>query len=94
MRGVENGFTLVRNAQEGRLTISDDRGRVLSEASCEGAKRASIIGQAGSSAARTLYSRWGNWWGWVNLVAAIGFLGLMLGKRAKGGEGRIFDADR
>jgi len=84
MRGVENGFTLVRNAQEGRLTISDDRGRVLSEASCEGGKRASIIGQAGPSRARTLYSRWGNWWGWINLVAAVGFLGLMIGRKRKG----------
>jgi apolipoprotein N-acyltransferase len=107
MRAVENGFTLVRNAQEGRLTISDDRGRVLSEASCEGAKRASLIGQAGSSSARTLYSRWGNWWGWINLVAAVGFLGLMAGGKRRRvnrnerlkretarDEGRIFGAGR
>ena len=83
MRAVENGYSLVRNAQEGRLTISDDRGRVTAEASCEGAKHAALTGRVGASASRTVYSRWGNWWGWVNLVAAICFLGMMIGRKKR-----------
>ncbi|HTV54124.1 MAG TPA: nitrilase-related carbon-nitrogen hydrolase, partial [Terriglobia bacterium] len=33
MRGVEYGYSIVRSAKEGYLTVSDDRGRVLAEAS-------------------------------------------------------------
>lgn len=31
MRGVEYGFTIIRTAKQGLLTVSDDRGRVLTE---------------------------------------------------------------
>ena len=72
MRTVENGCVLVRNAQQGRLTISDDRGRVLAEASSEGSKHASLVGEVCSKAnGATLYSRWGDWFGWLNLFLAV-----------------------
>ncbi|MGH8182090.1 MAG: nitrilase-related carbon-nitrogen hydrolase, partial [Rhodanobacteraceae bacterium] len=35
MRGVESGFAIARAARSGRLTLSDDRGRVVAEASSE-----------------------------------------------------------
>ena len=74
MRAVENGYSLVRNARDGRLTISDDRGRVSAEASAEDGRRAFLTGELLPSANATLYSRWGDWFGWVNLVVAVGFL--------------------
>jgi len=74
MRAVENGFSLVRNAREGRLTISDDRGRVLAEANSEDGKSASLTGTTGPAAGPTFYSRWGNWFGWLDLVVAAYFL--------------------
>ncbi|HWK03538.1 MAG TPA: nitrilase-related carbon-nitrogen hydrolase [Puia sp.] len=74
MRAVENGYSLVRNAQEGRLTISDDRGRVLAEANAEDGQRGFLTGRVGPSAGPTLYSRWGDWFGLLNLFAAVGFL--------------------
>src|SRR5206468_361992 len=33
MRGVENGFAMVRDARVGLLNISDDRGQILAEQS-------------------------------------------------------------
>lgn len=74
MRAVENGYTLVRNAQQGRLTISDDRGRVTAEANCENGKGAFLTGTTGPSAGPSLYSRWGNWFGWLDLIVAAYFL--------------------
>jgi apolipoprotein N-acyltransferase len=77
MRAVENGYTLVRNAQQGRLTISDDRGRVLGEASSEDNQRAVLIGKIGASEGPTFYNRWGDWFGWLDLLAAVYFLFLI-----------------
>jgi apolipoprotein N-acyltransferase len=72
MRAVENGFVLVRNAQQGRLTISDDRGRVRTEASSENNRSASVIGEFScKTAGATLYSRWGDWFGRLNLFLAV-----------------------
>lgn len=68
---VANGYTLVRNAREGRLTISDDRGRVLTEASSEGQGFVSAMGIARPSSGHTLFSRWGEWFGWLTLAGAI-----------------------
>jgi apolipoprotein N-acyltransferase len=82
MRAVENGYVLVRNAQQGRLTISDDRGRVLAEASSEGNKHASLTGEICSKADATLYSRWGDWFGWLNLFLAVGQI-VMLSHRLR-----------
>lgn len=83
MRAVENGYSLIRNAQEGRLTISDDRGRVLAEASAEDGQRGSLIGEVGPSAGPTLYSRWGDWFGRLNLGAAILLLVLLFSGRGR-----------
>jgi apolipoprotein N-acyltransferase len=72
MRAVENGFMLVRNAQQGRLTISDDRGRVLAEGNAENNKHVSLIGEVYSKAGTiTLYSRWGDWFGRLALILAV-----------------------
>ena len=71
MRAVENGYVLVRNAQQGRLTISDDRGRVLAEASSEGSKHASLTGEVCLRTSGTLYSHWGDWFGWLILFLAV-----------------------
>ena len=39
LRGVEGGFSLARNARQGRLTLSDWRGKVLFEANSESGKQ-------------------------------------------------------
>jgi apolipoprotein N-acyltransferase len=74
LRSVENGFYLVRNARQGRLTISDPCGRILLEGNCENKLGAATAGKIGPAASRTLYSQWGNWFGMLNLIAAGGLL--------------------
>jgi apolipoprotein N-acyltransferase len=78
LRGVENGFTIVRAANQGRLTVSDNRGRVLAEQSSETARVASLVAFAPVRHDDTLYTRWGDWFAWVNLagLAAISLSGM------------------
>ena len=72
LRGVENGFSEVRAARQGRLTISDCFGRVNSEASSIHKKNVSLLGEVTLLKKNTIYSRFGDWFGILNLVAAIG----------------------
>lgn len=68
MRGVESGFAIARAARSGRLTLSDDRGRVVAEASSE-QHDAELVGVLPLRDTHTLYSRWGNWFVWLGMAA-------------------------
>ena len=83
LRGVENGYSIVRNARQGRLTISDPYGRVLKEASSEDRKTTDLIGTIQPRDGNTLYSRWGDWFGWIDLVAAAVLLFFLITGRKK-----------
>jgi apolipoprotein N-acyltransferase len=74
MRGVENGFAVLRVASHGLATVSDDRGRVLTLAQ---------VGPPGTTVARadvplgtgpTLYTRLGDWFAWLCIALAVGTL--------------------
>jgi apolipoprotein N-acyltransferase len=67
MRGVESGFAMARAAREGRLTLSDDRGRVVAEASSE-QRDAELVGDLPLRETRTLYGQWGDWFIWLDLL--------------------------
>ncbi|GAB3789958.1 nitrilase-related carbon-nitrogen hydrolase [Dyella agri] len=73
MRGVESGFAIARAARKGRLTLSDDRGRVLAEASSE-RQDAELVGDLPLRHTRTLYSRWGDWFAWLDLAMLAALL--------------------
>ncbi|MFC5742821.1 nitrilase-related carbon-nitrogen hydrolase [Dyella tabacisoli] len=75
MRGVESGFAIARAARSGRLTLSDDRGRVVAEASSE-KRDAELVGDLPLRETHTLYTRWGDWFVWLDLIALAGWLGL------------------
>jgi apolipoprotein N-acyltransferase len=77
MRGVENGFAVVRNARLGRLTISDNRGRVLNEASSIKGEPVSLVGNVEIIRSKTLFSRLGDWFGWLNVLGTLVFLALL-----------------
>lgn len=78
LRGVENGFAIARAARQGRLTLSDDRGRVLAEASSE-QHDATLVGDLPLRTTHTLYARWGDWFAWLDLalLAALLFAALL-----------------
>ncbi|GAB2569615.1 hypothetical protein ISP15_03140 [Dyella jejuensis] len=73
MRGVESGFAVARAAHAGRLTLSDDRGRVVAEASSE-AGDAELVGDLPLRETHTLYAQWGDWFAWLDLIALTAWL--------------------
>ncbi len=65
MRGVENGFSMVRAAKNGFLTVSDDRGRVLAEARSDAAPFATLVASVPAAHSATLYLLLGDWFAWL-----------------------------
>ncbi len=82
LRGVENGFSEVRAARLGRLTISDCFGRVGYEANSSKGSLATLRGEVSLQNRTTLYSHFPNWFGIANLIAAIFFI-LFAGRKRK-----------
>ena len=81
MRGVESGFTIVRAAKQGVLSVSDGRGRVLAEQDAATVHFASLVAMAPVRHDDTLYARWGDWFAWLNVAALIALLFSLAGKR-------------
>jgi apolipoprotein N-acyltransferase len=74
MRGVEDGFSLVRAAKDGYLTVSDDRGRVVAEARSDSAPFATLLASVPAAHSATVYLLLGDWFAWLAcalLVLAI-----------------------
>lgn len=74
LRGIENGFSEVRTARQGRLTISDCYGKITDEANCSDGKGVTLLGNVSLQKINTIYTRLGDWFGVVNLIAATGFV--------------------
>ena len=68
MRAVEDGFSLVRSARGGFLTVADDRGRILAETRSNSAPFATLLATAPAGHDATLFQMWGDWFGWCALV--------------------------
>lgn len=77
MRGVESGFSVVRSAKRGYLTVSDDRGRVLAETTSYSAPFATLLATVPESHDGTLYLLLGDWFAWL-AVALLAYLLLHL----------------
>lgn len=75
LRAVENGFALVRAARNGLLTVSDNRGRILAEASTAPGRFVSISGSVNVVREKTFYTRTGNWFAWSGTVIFLILLG-------------------
>jgi apolipoprotein N-acyltransferase len=68
MRGVEDGFSIVRAAKNGYLTVSDDRGRILAETRSDSAPFATLLASVPAAHHNTLYLRLGDWFAWLSLT--------------------------
>lgn len=73
MRGVENGFAVARAARQGKLVLSDARGRVAAQARTKqgGYTAVSATLASGADAGDTLYDRIGDAFAWF--CGALGF---------------------
>ena len=78
LRGVENGYAIVRTARQGQLTISDHKGKVLYEASCTNNKAAALTGKFPLVSTKTIYSQFGDWFGYFIAITAVIFILLRL----------------
>ena len=72
LRGVENGFALLRSAFDGMETISDARGRILARAPTTRGGMAAIAADVPLGPGPTLYTRIGDVFSW--LCAALSLL--------------------
>jgi apolipoprotein N-acyltransferase len=71
VRGVESGFTVVRAARDGLLTVSDPYGRVIAEhASSAMPGSALLVKVAVGAPLATLYKQIGDLFGWSCVAAA------------------------
>ncbi len=71
LRGVESGFSIARSVKQGILTLSDDRGRVLTQHITGSAPFDILVGTLPLGSGPTIYARTGDWFAWINLAFAV-----------------------
>ena len=86
LRGVENGYAIVRSAREGVLTVSDAYGRVTAEAP-SGPQTAYNVVVPLNAPGPTLYARYGDVFGWAMLALSALLIGWSLWARSRAGQG-------
>ncbi len=83
VRGVENGFALARVAQQGLLTLSDAYGRIVAETPSSASPDAMLVAELSPGPGRTLYTRTGDWLGWISVALLPVLLGMCATNRSK-----------
>ena len=83
LRGVENGFSIIRTARQGRLTISDTYGSVVAEENSSNGKATTLIGQVSLTRTNTFYTQYGEWFGYAIIAASIFFIILTILRKEK-----------
>jgi len=72
MRAVEDGFSLVRSARNGYLTVADNRGRILSEKRSDSQMPfTTLLTTAPVHHSATVYLLLGDWFAWVPCTLLI-----------------------
>jgi apolipoprotein N-acyltransferase len=71
VRGIENGFAVARSAKEGLVTVSDRYGRILKESSTFVADEATVVTSVAIAPKKTIYSKLGDWLGWLSLIGTL-----------------------
>jgi apolipoprotein N-acyltransferase len=82
-RGIENGFAMVRAAEEGLLTVTDGYGRMIAWKTS--GSEALLVADVEPGPGATFYTRTGDWCGWlaVGLTAGLAlFSTSKVGRRA------------
>jgi apolipoprotein N-acyltransferase len=80
MRGVENGFAVVRSAFNGLQTVSDAQGRILARASTVQAGMVRLSADVPLGLGPTLYTRIGDVFAWACVALALGLAAMLLRK--------------
>jgi apolipoprotein N-acyltransferase len=72
MRGVENGFSIVRAANEGLLTASDAEGRLIAKKSAAASGMTTLIATVPLGPGSTFYTRFGDTFVWCVIGLFVG----------------------
>jgi len=86
LRGVENGYSVVRSARNGMLTVSDAFGVVTSEAQ-SGPQTAYRVRARQHGLGPTFYARYGDIFGWAMLAFGALLIGWTIWARRRAGQG-------
>jgi apolipoprotein N-acyltransferase len=81
MRGVENGFAVVRSAFKGVATASDAQGRVLARASTVQPGMVQLSADVPLGPGPTLYTRIGDVFAWLCVALSLGLTAMLLKRR-------------
>lgn len=72
MRAVENGYSMARPARLGYLLLADPHGRVLGQTRADtSAPVVSVTADLPLRTGTTLYTRWGDWFGYLCLLGTV-----------------------
>ena len=71
VRGVENGFAMARSAKTGYVTAHDAYGRTLASSSTFDEDPAMVVAEVPLGPGPTLYTSWGDWFGWLCVVMSL-----------------------
>ncbi|MFQ6327984.1 hypothetical protein ACLMAL_17850 [Nocardia sp. CWNU-33] len=69
IRGIESGVGIARAPQLGALVASDSRGHVLASAETDVAITRSVAASIPLDSGSTIYVRFGDWFGWLSVLA-------------------------
>jgi apolipoprotein N-acyltransferase len=69
LRGIEQGFSVIRTASQGMLTLSDPYGRIVAEAESSEATVTTLLADAPIGSVPTAYREFGDAFGWACVVA-------------------------
>lgn len=84
VRGVENGYGVLRASREGLLTVSDAYGRVLAERASSSLPGSTLLAPMPGRTAAAPWARWlGPLLGWLCVAASASLLALLLHARLR-----------
>jgi len=85
MRAVEDGFSLIRAAKNGYLTVSDNRGRILAETRSDSSPFVTLLADVPAGHSSTLFLLLGDWFAWISAgTLFITLIQLVLTRKSTG----------
>jgi len=87
LRGIENGFTVVRSAREGVMTVSNPYGRVTAQAASGSDVATLTTAIPPPQHVSTLYVRIGDTFGWFCVALSVFLIGWTILRRRRAGQG-------
>jgi apolipoprotein N-acyltransferase len=96
LRGAENGFSVAWSDRTGSLLLADGFGRVLAQAHTGGPGPFTVVSaDVAPGPGSTLYTRFGDWFGWACWgLAFLGLVGACIPAARRGGGSPAPAADR